>query len=363
MAGRGTKSGRGVLDARQVVRKFSHVPFEFMDDSLPRPIVVRPPGRRASQFRRSQAVNARPSFGIGSRPSILADVTEIPEHLLKRSRERRAAVGKGDDAGASDAPASTAPATTEKAAAAPATTSSGPPARTAAPAPEAPKPPKPDPPYVVAAKQRRKIPWWAMATLGLMPIWGLMYVRALTAAPEVVEGPMGLGAEVYGSCAGCHGANGGGGVGYQFSGGEVLETYPNIEDQLRFTYWGTGEYNLAGVEVPGNPEREGGPHVTGALGVMPQQGALAGGGLTDYEILGVVCHERYTLGGADPTEGSFAEEYERWCSEESPIFAALQSGEISMTTDEVVTVVGADGAPLEVDFQGAAPTEGSVAGE
>ena len=53
--------------------------------------------------------------------------------------------------------------------------------------PSAVTPPKPDPAYVVAAKQRRKVPWWAMATLGLMPVWGFMYVRALTAAPE---GPM-----------------------------------------------------------------------------------------------------------------------------------------------------------------------------
>jgi mono/diheme cytochrome c family protein len=345
------------------VRKFSLDVAAFMVHRLSRGRRTRPPERRASQIRRSQAVNTRPSFGIGTEPSILGLVTEIPEHLLKRSRERRAAVGKGDDAGSSDAPASTTPATTKSAATAPATTASGPPARTAAPVPDVPKPPKPDPAYVVAAKQRRKVPWWAMATLGLMPVWGIMYVRALTEAPEVVEGPMGLGAEVYGSCAGCHGANGGGGVGYQFSGGEVLETYPNIEDQLRFTYWGTGEYNLAGINVPGNPEREGGAHITGALGVMPQQGAMAGGGLTDYEILGVVCHERYTLAGADPTEGPFAEEYARWCSEESPIFAALEAGEISMTSDDVVTVIDAEGEALDVEFKGSIPIEGSVAGE
>ena len=99
-------------------------------------------------------------------------MTEIPEHLLKRSRERRSAIGQGGDA--ADAPSdatatSNAPATTPVAttpAAAPA--ASGPPARTAAPAPAAPPPPKPDPVYVQAAKQRRKIPFWAMATLSLI---------------------------------------------------------------------------------------------------------------------------------------------------------------------------------------------------
>lgn len=253
-------------------------------------------------------------------------MTEIPEHLLKRSRERRAALGLGDDSGqpAAEAPASNVPATRE--AAAPAAAPSGPVARAAAAAPAAAPPPKPPHPTVVAAQRRRRVPYWAMAALSLMPIWLFMYARALTQTEEVSEGPMGLGAEVYSNCASCHGGAGGGGVGYAFSGGEVLATYPNIEDQIRFVYYGTGEYVLAGIEVPGDPDREGGPHVTGALGNMPQFGASAGGGLTDYEILSVVCHERYALGGADPTSEEWAEEYATWCSEDSEIFASLQSG-------------------------------------
>ena len=59
---------------------------------------------------------------------------------------------------------------------------------------------------------------------------------------------------------------------------------------------------------------------------MPAQGATAGGDLTDAEILAVVCHERYTLGGADPTSDEYAEEFEDWCSEEAPMFAALEAG-------------------------------------
>ena len=303
------------------------------------------------------------SFSHRCPASILCQVTEIPEHLLKRSRERRAAIGQGGDAGASDgaaaAPAAT-PATTEKAVAPAAATSSGPPARSGPPSPDKVTPPNPDPAYVPAAKQHRKVPWWAMATLGLMPVWGFMYVRALTEAPEVVEGPLGIGAEQYGSCAACHGAAGGGGVGYAFSGGEVLATFPNIEDQLRYVYWGTGEYNLAGVEVYGNPDREGGPHLTNGLGVMPQQGSAAGGGLTDYEILGVVCHERYTLGGADPTSAEWAEEFEQFCSAESPVFAALEAGEFSLTSEDPESFVGADGQEFEVQPVGE-PKSGSPA--
>jgi hypothetical protein len=66
---------------------------------------------------------------------------------------------------------------------------------------------------------------------------------------------------------------------------------------------------------------------------MPQQGSTVGGDLTDYEILGVVCHERYTLGGAD-AGGELAEEFERWCSEESEIFVALETGEAGLQTLE-----------------------------
>jgi mono/diheme cytochrome c family protein len=282
-------------------------------------------------------------------------VTEIPEHLLKRSRERRSAIGKGDDnAEAAESTPSATPATT--ASSAPATTSSapaatGPAPRTAAPEPAAPPPPKPEPVYVQAEKQRKKIPFWAMATLSLMPVWAFMYVRAVTESPEVVEGPLGIGSEIYNSCASCHGAAGGGGVGYAFEGQAVLQTFPHIEDQIRYVYYGTEGYNAADVDIYGNPDRPGGPHLTGGLGVMPAFGSQ----LTQYEIIGVVCHERYTLGGADPTSEEWAEEYETWCSEESPVFAAVQGGEYDYTS--------ADGqmfGEVEVMPVGPVPVPGSA---
>ena len=95
--------------------------------------------------------------------------------------------------------------------------------RKAAAAPAEAPPPKPDPPYVAAAKSRAKIPFWAMAALSLMPIWAFMYVRSLTAPPETSEGPLGVGAEVYGNCSSCHGSSGEGGVGRPFADGEVNE--------------------------------------------------------------------------------------------------------------------------------------------
>jgi hypothetical protein len=178
---------------------------------------------------------------------------------------------------------------------------------------------------VAAYKSRRRIPGWAMLALSLLPIWAFMYARAMTAQPQEATGPLGVGAEVYGNCSSCHGATGGGGSGYPFTAGEVLQTFPHIEDQLRYVYFGTAEYNIEGVDVYGNPDREGGPHITGEQGVMPGWGEAAGGALHDDEILAVVCHERYTLGGADPA-GDHAEEFEEWCSEESEIFLDLEAG-------------------------------------
>ena len=263
-------------------------------------------------------------------------MTEIPEHLLKRSRERRAAIGGGgdDDSGSDDAaaPSASTPATTSStpAAAAP----SGPVERAAAPTPAAPEPPKPDIPVVAAYKARKRVPFWAMTALALLPLWAFMYARAVTTQAEEATGPLAEGEVVYGNCASCHGSEGQGGVGYAFADGEVLETFPNIEDQLRFVYWGSDQYALAGIDVYGDADREGGAHVTGVQGVMPAQGADAGGNLTDYELLGVVCHERYVLGGASEVE-EYDGEFETWCSEESPLYEALEGGESLLTLEEV----------------------------
>ena len=264
-------------------------------------------------------------------------VTEIPEHLLKRSK---AAKAKADGAEApADAPAAAS-------SSAPATVAAATPAKPAAPAkPAGPPPPKPDIPVVAAAKSRKRIPFWAMATLSLLPLWTFMYVRGLTFKEAKVSGPLGEGAEVYtAACSSCHGGNGEGGVGYAFAGGEVLKTFPHIEDQLRFVYSGSVAYANAGIAVYGNPERE--PlHNTLAKGQMPAQGSTQGGGLTEAQILAVVCHERYTLSGADPTAEYF-EEYEKWCSPEAACVVGFEDGSLTFEniaeTLEETFVVGTD---------------------
>jgi mono/diheme cytochrome c family protein len=217
------------------------------------------------------------------------ELTEIPEHLLKRSRERRAALGLGgggsDDApGSSDAPAETVPATTAAAATpAPAT-----------PAPvEAPKPvpPKPDPPYIQAAKRRKRIPFWALPVLAALPLWGYVYVRTLEPPPAGADDPQVMGATVFAAnCASCHGGTGGGiGNAPQLSDGKVLETFTDWRDQAAWVRLGTANWPSANY---GDTEKP----VGGSGGTMPSWTTL-----TDQQIAAVVLHERQ-ISGADMSE-------------------------------------------------------------
>lgn len=261
----------------------------------------------------------------------------IPEHLLKRAQERRDALaGKtAESTQAQDAPKNVLAKVAET--------------KPVASAPISIPPPPPDPPYVVAANTRKKVPFWAMATLSLLPLWALLYVLAIQPQEKTVEGPMAVGAIVYGSCAGCHGANGAGGAGRVLHQGEVLKTFPKIEDMLNFVYTGSQQYVSAGLKVYGNPDREGGAHELLSYNgnPMPQQGEKYSGGLTDAEILGVVCHERYSLSGADPESQDWKAEYERWCSPESEIFAGLEAGSVNF--DNLAETYSAmPGAPAHV---------------
>ncbi len=242
-------------------------------------------------------------------------VTEIPEHLLKRSKDRQQSGATPSTDVAATTPAS-APAAVEK--------------------PVVPVAPKvlPDPSYVAAAKSRKKIPFWAMATLSLLPLWAFMYVAALKPQEKVVQGPLAVGAAVFGTCAGCHGAEGQGGAGRVLYQGEVMKTFPKIEDMLNFVYTGSQAYASAGIKVYGDPNREGGAHAPLSYNgnPMPMQGEKAGGALTEAQILGVVCHERYVISGADPASKEWADEYNTWCSPTSEIFSALEKGTTSFAT-------------------------------
>ena len=244
----------------------------------------------------------------------MATVTEIPEHLLRRSRERRAALGLGGDEAAAPAESSSAPVpaagTTPAAGAAAATPA---PARQPRAAPAVPPPRKPDPPYIAAAKRRKRIPIWAMPVVGLLPLWGYLYARSLEPPTKKLSGPVGAGQVIFESkCSSCHGANGEGGVGYPLYNGEVEKSFSNITDQFSFVYTGNKPYGT-GRHIGGQ---------RGAPGAMPAWGQNAGGELTDDQIVAVVCFERYGLGGGDQT----SKEYTDWCSPDAANYAAVQSG-------------------------------------
>jgi mono/diheme cytochrome c family protein len=209
-------------------------------------------------------------------------VTEIPEHLLKRSKERRAAIGGEDAAASAEAPAASAPD-----AEAPAATPAVPAAAAAAvvePAPE----PKPVRPEVAAALKRRKIPFWAMPVLAGLPLWAYVYQATLEPPPADQSSPLVLGAAVYGGCASCHGAAGEGGVGPALAG--VLKTWPDYRDHMMWVRLGDAGWPGTTYGATAKPKNVG----------MPAHAAL-----TDAELAQVVLYERTTFGGLVPTSQEY----------------------------------------------------------
>ncbi len=217
-------------------------------------------------------------------------MTEIPEHLLKRSKARK---GGGDD----PATPAAAPGAAVQTAGSAATPAAGPAAlATAAAAIPADRPvaaAPPDPSYIAAAKARKKMPIWAMGLVACVPVWALAYAGTMQ-QPEVEDLLLvdaALAYNVEGGCAGCHGAGGGGGQGYAFSDGEILATFPTVVDHI--AHAARGSAPIAGTPY-GDPERPGGPRIAGERGNMPTQVALP---LLTLELS--VYHERVILGGDD----------------------------------------------------------------
>src|SRR3954447_25222215 len=173
-------------------------------------------------------------------------MTDVPDHLLRRSRERREALGldAGAGGGGTGSPPAEAPAAAPAGASVPATTAA---AEVAAPAAATPAPvavdePVPEPAYIrLGRKQRSKNPIWVMPVLIALPLWAYFYAFAFS--PPKKEGPVDpkvLGAQVYrtAGCSGCHGAAGEGGVGPKLAGGESAKTFPEVADQVSWVKTG-----------------------------------------------------------------------------------------------------------------------------
>jgi mono/diheme cytochrome c family protein len=221
-------------------------------------------------------------------------LTEIPEHLLRRSRERRAALGLGGgDGGDAEAPGGGAPASAEPAGAAPARAAS----TDVQPAAAAGRPAviEEEPVYVrtyVAPKGPHKtpVPLWVMPVLIALPLWAALFPGAFgNHLKATTTDPLVIGNSVYHSagCSGCHGANGEGGVGPALHGGASKLTFPNVADQIKWIQ--TGSQSLAPGTKYGDPNRAGGQRV--AKGDMPAFGTS----LSAAQIQAVVQYERDKL--------------------------------------------------------------------
>lgn len=251
-------------------------------------------------------------------------VTEIPEHLLKRSQARKG--------GAADAGGAASPAPTGEAAG-----TAVEPAAKAAPAKKAAAPvakaPEPVPPYVEASLKRKRIPLWAMPVLALLPLWAIIYAVTLTSAGEKKLPQLEIGAEVYTArCASCHSADGAGAVGRPFKDGEIIKTFPNIEEQLEFVW--IGSTGIGGEGTPyGDPERPGGQHKTLSFNGTPMPAFSSV--LTQEELLAVVRYEREVLGGEVPDPARIAADASLTHADGAPMLD--EAGE---------TLIDASGAPL-----------------
>ena len=219
-------------------------------------------------------------------------MTEVPEHLLARSRERREALGlaTGEGGGAPTAPAEASPARAEGGGDAGAPAAAPVPAAAAA-APAIPaEPPKPQLPAYVAELRRTRVPLWVMPVLVLLPFWGFLYVGAF-ASHKVEEQltPMQLGQQVYrANCSSCHGGTGEGASGPALNGEEVELTFPDEADHAEWVR--TGSQSKAKGTPYGDPDREGGQRTVQVQGMPAFSGTLS-----PEEIEAVVLFEREGL--------------------------------------------------------------------
>ena len=103
-----------------------------------------------------------------------------------------------------------------------------------------------------------------------------------------------VGQQVYSgaaACAGCHGANGGGGVGPAFIGGKLYTTFPTCADHAKWIQLGSAGWQAEVGAAYGAED-------TISIGGMPGfQGKL-----TEEELMAVVVFERVVFGGGNTEE-------------------------------------------------------------
>ena len=210
-------------------------------------------------------------------------LTEVPEHLLRRAKERRAAAGGSASEAGAPATDATSKEVEPAAAATPAPAGGG--GGAGVPAePGALEPPYTGPPPAPPRKQR--VPAWAMPVLVALPLWAVLYGGAFGERSTEEGGDMGKNVYLAQGCSGCHGPTGGGGVGPAMD--DVVETFPDFADHVEWIRTGSAPFK-------GQPYGATGKTATGGMPGFPD--------LSDEEVVAVVCHERVTLaGGETPPE-------------------------------------------------------------
>ena len=218
-------------------------------------------------------------------------MTEVPEYLLRRSRERREALGLATGGGDAPPPSGDAPPpASEPAPAAAAATAAAAESGDAVPAVAEPEPAAALPTYIAPRAPRSGVPIWMFPVLVILPFWAIVYVGAL-APPQRAESltPIQLGARTFSAnCASCHGANGEGVGEFPKLAGEVLLTFPNEADHVKWVQEGS-QTRPKGTPY-GDPTRPGGQHVV-KLGKMPAFAST----LSPEELNAVVLYERETF--------------------------------------------------------------------
>ena len=232
-------------------------------------------------------------------------MTEIPDHLLQRSRSRRQALGQevagGEASDAAGAPAAAPAGGGGAVVATGAVLPKGPAVPAGGKTAPVKAAPVVVPHYIDAHKKRSRIPVWAMPALLGLPLWGVIYAGTLTPAPSNRLTTIAEGSIVYNvtaGCAGCHGGDGAGAVGPKLNEGAVSATFAGPLDQIR---WIVGGSKSAVGGVYGDKGKT-------SKGGMPAFGKT----LTPLEIVSVVRHERETLSGSGPAKRTFANDLDGW---------------------------------------------------
>lgn len=179
-----------------------------------------------------------------------------------------------------------------------------------------------------------------MPVVALLPVWAFVYAQGMK-TPEVQDEQLAIGEEVYGSCAGCHGANGEGGTGAQLNDGAVLATYPDPVAMMEWIHLGAADWAEGATSGPyGDPEREG-----GARDLADHSAEMPGfPDLTAEELAGVTRYIREVISGAPPATPELQELYNEWA--ETAIENA-EAGELVYRNAEAdperVTAAGGEG--------------------